>query len=608
MEQNNSKDNSSASIKRKDPYLVLTPLDLQYPLYENIYLSGEWCKTLSDNKFADVRYEVIPYHWSNRKKFHRDYEYLYSLVERTLSGLSVHLNQYHTAEYSNRFWRILLGPWLITYIPVIWERWEAMRLSSEKLKQTFHTSLAPDLEVPPKDFEIFRSFLDSDEWNHLIFSRILKFIVPQNDLSFNLLDRQKIILGLGLINHIQSKKKSGLKNLMYQTIVLFDHLIQKALNLFKYKRKFTFFHTYFPKKFSIRLLLRLKTLPLFNGAFRSDIQYPKASLFDRSAWSDIKVKPQNDFEKFLFRFIMQDMPIAYLEGFSHLEQAQRGITNSQNILTANAHWYNELFKIWTAHQVEQHATLIISEHGGAFPLTSNLMNHPEKISDKFICWGQETHKNHHRLPPNKIGFIRKRGFKNTDNITLVDFESVRYGYRAVAAPVGPLVLDVYNRNIEFISKLKPKILKDFRVKPKYLGSWGLEHGYKKEFGQKIISPYTNMRSILNNSKLLISPYPQTVFSEGMFSSVPTILIFNPEYWDIDPKYQTLMEVLKNAKIAHTDPESAALHINDIAQDINVWWTSQNVVEARELFQEICLTISRNPIEDWKIFLSNMGNG
>ena len=82
--------------------------------------------------------------------------------------------------------------------------------------------------------------------------------------------------------------------------------------------------------------------------------------------------------------------------------------------------------------------------------------------------------------------------------------------------VGPLVLDVYNRNIEFISKLKPKILKDFRVKPKYLGSWGLEHGYKKEFCQKIISPYTNMRSILNNSKLLISQYQQTVFSEGMF--------------------------------------------------------------------------------------------
>ena len=83
------------------------------------------------------------------------------------------------------------------------------------------------------------------------------------------------------------------------------------------------------------------------------------------------------------------------------------------------------------------------------------MDHPEKISKSFIVWGRQFHKNHYRLPTNKLTKYKNEFTDNNfDEITLIDFESVRYGYRAVSAPVGPLVETVFNQNYEIISALR----------------------------------------------------------------------------------------------------------------------------------------------------------
>ena len=62
------------------------------------------------------------------------------------------------------------------------------------------------------------------------------------------------------------------------------------------------------------------------------------------------------------------------------------------------------------------------------------MDHPEKISKSFIVWGRQFRNNHYRLPTNKLTkYKNELADNNFDEITLIDFESVRYGYRAVSA-------------------------------------------------------------------------------------------------------------------------------------------------------------------------------
>ena len=43
--------------------------------------------------------------------------------------------------------------------------------------------------------------------------------------------------------------------------------------------------------------------------------------------------------------------------------------------------------------------------------------------------------------------------------------------------------------------------------------------------------------------------------------------------------------LLTAKILHHSPESAAQHLVDVWDDIDAWWTSEEVLQARETFCE-----------------------
>ena len=86
--------------------------------HEKILLLGEWCKIYSQKDiWSKLDYQVLPYHWDDRDKRHSDWLYLQSLHEKYLSELAGRLNKIHGANYSDRYWRILIGPWLFFFIP-----------------------------------------------------------------------------------------------------------------------------------------------------------------------------------------------------------------------------------------------------------------------------------------------------------------------------------------------------------------------------------------------------------------------------------------------------------------------------------------------------------
>ena len=99
---------------------------------KNIIFLGEWCKKYSKNNvYSDESFTVIPYLWKDRKKFREDYEYLSHLYQRVLIKVSSELNSVHQVRHSLEYWRIIIGPWLLTYVAVLFDRWESIRQSTE---------------------------------------------------------------------------------------------------------------------------------------------------------------------------------------------------------------------------------------------------------------------------------------------------------------------------------------------------------------------------------------------------------------------------------------------------------------------------------------------
>ena len=72
--------------------------------------------------------------------------------------------------------------------------------------------------------------------------------------------------------------------------------------------------------------------------------------------------------------------------------------------------------------------------------------------------------------------------------------------------------------------------------------------FAKIFGEKTIDrvSYKNpFEKTVLNSKLIIMTYPQTAFSEAMYSNVPTILIFVKSHWQFSKDSLNIFEDLED---------------------------------------------------------------
>ncbi len=156
--------------------LVTTALPSLLGSSEELYLLGSWCAPFNYEKHLKNRvFFIQPHHWSDSKKKAKDYDYIGDLYERVVYQLSESLNHYHGVNYSNRYWRIVLGPWLISYLPLIWDRWEVLRVAFDSCNKFKIKAYGSDNLPIPSCYDEYSSYFQSDLWNHFIFLDIINY-------------------------------------------------------------------------------------------------------------------------------------------------------------------------------------------------------------------------------------------------------------------------------------------------------------------------------------------------------------------------------------------------------------------------------------------------
>ena len=152
--------------------LVTTALKKTWKNDKDLLFLGEWCKLYSDKiLLKSINHSTIEYHWEDRKKFISDCEYLKDINERLISDISVILNKYHHVDFSIKYWRVVIGPWLAIFIPAIWDRWESVRVAYTQ--HNFENVCASDLKnykFAMYDYGDSMSSLQEYEWNYAAFS------------------------------------------------------------------------------------------------------------------------------------------------------------------------------------------------------------------------------------------------------------------------------------------------------------------------------------------------------------------------------------------------------------------------------------------------------
>ena len=112
----------------KTNLIVSTCIEESWNVKSRHFFLGEWCKQLSRKPHWDkLSFKTAKYHWNNRNKLEEDYLYSKKLYQKLILELGENLNDYYKISHSNRYWKIIIGPWLLSFIQIILERYENLR-------------------------------------------------------------------------------------------------------------------------------------------------------------------------------------------------------------------------------------------------------------------------------------------------------------------------------------------------------------------------------------------------------------------------------------------------------------------------------------------------
>ncbi len=565
--------------------MVTTALEETWPTDgKKALFLGEWCRLFSrKTKWQSMESAVAEYHWDDREKLNRDYIYLQNFHYRLLSALTANLNVLHGTKYTERYWQILIGPWLGTFVQILFDRWTS--ITREIAKNSFTRCMLlrrTDDELIPNDMNEFNKLFVEDNWNEMIYGEVLKYeganfsyIAPNKTSS----EKQ---------NNYESE---GDKFAKVKVIDKIKKIYDKYVSI---NGKIFLLATYLPVTENIRLQLFLKQMP--KTWSQSKIQRFEYSRTKRT-WK-IDICDQSKFEKFCTTLIPMHMPKAYIEGYEALKSMpdhNRWPSKAKAIFTSNSHSSNDVFKVWAAEQTEMKVPLYIGQHGGHYGIAkwNFFEDHEIDISDKYLSWGWSGNIN--KIVP--IGNFKDIGKKIKPSLhgtaVMVQTALSRYSYHLFNAPISfKQWQDCFVSQIEFVKLLSPNIKNelivrlypyDFRCEQKLRWKHELPN-IKFSEGDETIA------SLLERSRIYISTYNATTFLESLSMNYPTLIYWDEKYWEIRDVAKPYFQELSEVGIFHHTPESAAMHLNSIWADVGAWWSSERVQNARERF---CLQYTDN---------------
>ncbi len=570
---------------RMKKILALTALKEGWGVDEEVIFLGEWCKDYREKSSWESRkHTTLNHHWEDRIKLAKDYHYLAELYENIFQILSKELSKETGIKYEELFWRVVIGPWLLHQIAVLFDRWETVNAALES-HYTFDINKLIFLKPhqPATDYSHFHLQIQDHSWNQFIYQEILTFMGVNFSSHIEMIDESKKKSAISIIAMIKAKVKSALN---------------KLISAIAFNSEVFLFQSYLSFISQLKLSISIKQAAFDQNKFNwNSKRIENLSAFRKSI---IEINPTNNFEIFLKNCLCQFIPINYLELISyHLQIASNISTRAKVIFTANGHYSNDLFKIWVADQVcRLNKRLVISEHGSSFPLMGNQFDHEVSIGRK-ITWSKPTRKNEIQLSPNLL--IGKKKIKplNKGYLSVIGLEMPLYTHRCEFTPLSSLILKDFDQKIDFMHSLNEEIRKKVLYKPYSDRGWHLADRLQNIFNSSIqISEDSSLASVIKKSRLIVCTYPMTTFSEAMTSGVPTILLCLADNWEIDPEFAPLWKKLVKSKIIFSNAELAANHIEEIWDAPNSWWDSHEIKLAREDFLLNCCDVVKNWEMQW----------
>jgi putative transferase (TIGR04331 family) len=565
----------------KKYFLVTTALEETWDIDQSVLFLGDWCLRYSrKDHWSNLDSMILPYHWDDRDKLYSDYQYVQDFYERLLIDLSSQLNDIHDVNHNVRYWRILIGPWLAYFVQMLFDRWATVfqAVNECDISSTIILTGHEDALVP-NDMSEFIDLHVQDEWNHYIYSEILKNYTMVNCINQ---DRKKI----GIPVPEKNKHMTTWKVFFRRGLVL---TYSSVARLFCRNQDAFFINTYLSTFIDVaKLQLRFSSVP---QQWVSEIVNRVDVNWDKRNWI-VKGKNHSEFEVFVRALIAKQIPKTYLEGYTQLNEQVVGLPwpkQPRVIFTSNSYSSDDVFKAWAALKVENGSPLVIGQHGGLYGVGRWVFaeKHEVAISDAYLSWGW-TDKDEPKVKP--VGQLQSlKPLEISHNLQnkalMVTCSMPRQSYHMYSGLVSRQWLDYFNDQCEFVKHLPLPIYNSLTVRMYRMDyGWDQEQRWHDRFPDLHLDDgSSSMMELISQSRIYICTYNATTFLESFVMNVPTVIYWNPEHWELRDSARPYFEDLIRVGILHKTPQSAVSHVALIWDDVDQWWKSNEVQDVLARF-------------------------
>lgn len=576
------------------PFLITTANKNTWPDGEQdkVFL-GAWCfgaNIETENQY--IGSNIVSYHWDDREKLSNDFKYLWEIYERILSDLAKFLNDFQGVRKSSRYWRTVIGPWVIMYLQVMFDRHSNL-ISAFKENSPYQIIFLQrkNYHYVPNHMAEFVRKVSEDDFNEYIYQLLLKRLYI-NQISFQELDIEP--------EKVPSKKVTKKKRFLRWLLDQYSKKISKA------RDKVFFGKMRLPFTLWLKVQLQLFGMPRLT----SNIEVPIFTINTQSRRllsEAIYLKDcDTAFERLARDLLIQFFPLSYLEGYKELDNVVDNANlpeKPKSIFTTTSYADDDVFNFYAAKKVETGSKLVVVQHGGhdgTSPIQST--KHAVLIADSFFSWGWSNPKEPKIKP---IGNLSNHGerYKHNPNgkAILLEYDTPRYAYAIMDIVISSQWLNYFQSQKRFLYSLPIEIREQTVARvSETTNGWHSMQRFKEFIpGLLVQNTQKSVRVVFKDARISICTYNATSIIEAMHWNFPVLAFWNEENWELTKETSEHFKRFKEVGIFHDNPESAAAKLVKIWDDVGAWWFSEQVQIVRELFCENYSKSVQNPVS--KIF-------
>ena len=478
------------------------------------------------------------------------------------------LNQKHKVNYSPTYWRFVLNSWMFASVHGLWARYKYIDTFVDKYGgHSLEVELAP-ATVPQKFlgvYEFQHHQRRSYKFDYWVSSLIIRKLAP-NTWTIKEPNRGRGWESLDHIPETPPIKFLGKKSAMGTfSRKLFGRLRVDSVPGTKISK--------------LLFSLLLGIIPE-KGVGKNHYVFPTENVSGEFPPKLIEV---------LDYILESTLPDSHGSSFLSLDKkAKKKELSTGRIFIGNTIPYSEVRRLELAHALDRGEKLISVQHGSGSGGSRRLSwaAEMEYLFHAYLTWGWTEHgtysgnfiplpspllskySNKHKeknssliMVAAKIDFCDGRGVENLRPLDWMAYRNMKLDFieGLDLAPKNNLIYYAYTRgtmDLDDVNFLDTK-LKGLRVVSK---------GLNKD---------------MMNCRLLILDHPGTTLHIGLAANVPTVCYWNPDFFYTAAQAEPYFELLRQCKMLFNCPVAAAEHINKVWPNIDSWWLSDDVQNARE---------------------------